>query len=407
MTTQQTATQQKWLSVIGIGEDGIAGLAPAARALVETAEILAGGERHLAMVPERAGQERFAWGKPFLASVEQLLARRGRRVCVLASGDPQWFGIGATLAQRVDPAEMTILPAPGAFALAAARLGWALDDVDCITLHGRPLEQLHFYLQRGARILALSEDGDTPAAAAALLARAGFGSAAITVLEHLGGAQERILGDRADAWSHGRCADLNTLAIAVAGGPANPRVPGLDDNAFLHDGNITKREVRAVTLSRLAPQPGELLWDVGAGSGSIGIEWLRADRRNRAIAIEARETRRQMIAQNALQLGVPRLEIRGGTVPDALDGLPAPDAVFIGGGILAEGLVERCVAALKPCGRLVANVVTLEGEAAIVQGWQRHGGELSRLYVARADHVGRFHGWHAMMPVTQWSLVKE
>jgi precorrin-6Y C5,15-methyltransferase (decarboxylating) len=385
----------------------MAGLSPAARALIEAAELLVGGARHLGMVPERAGQRRLVWGRPFLDSLDGILAERGRRVCVLASGDPQWFGIGATLAQRLDPAEMTILPAPGAFALAAARLGWPLDAVDCITLHGRPLDQLHLYLHRRARILALSEDGGTPAAVAALLTRAGFGSARLVVLEHLGGAQERIVEGRADAWQQPRCADLNTLAIEAAGGPANPRVPGLDDNAFLHDGNITKREVRAVTLSRLAPQPGELLWDVGAGSGSIGIEWLRADRRNRAIAIEAREARRQMIAQNALQLGVPQLEIRDGTVPAALDGLPQPDAIFIGGGILAEGLVERCVAALKPCGRLVANVVTLEGEAAIVQGWQRHGGELSRLYVARADHVGRFHGWHAMMPVTQWSLVKE
>ncbi|MFC3675764.1 precorrin-6y C5,15-methyltransferase (decarboxylating) subunit CbiE [Ferrovibrio xuzhouensis] len=399
--------QDKWLSVVGIGADGMAGLAPAAHALVAAAELLVGGERHLAFVPERPDQQRLVWGKPLLETIDRILAQRGRRVCVLASGDPQWFGAGATLAKRVPAEELMILPAPGAFSLAAARLAWALDAVDCITLHGRPLELLNLYLYRGAHILALSEDGAMPAAVAAHLAKAGFGSAEITVLENLGGAQERIISGRADAWSHARCADLNTLAIAISDGPANARVPGLDDNVFLHDGNITKREVRAVTLSRLAPLPGELLWDVGAGAGSIGIEWLRADHRNRAIAIESRESRRYMIAQNALQLGVPQLDIRGGDAPAVLEGLPAPDAIFIGGGILTDGLLERCMAALQPCGRLVANVVTLEGEAAIVQGWQKFGGELSRLGVARADHVGRFHGWHAMMPVTQWSLVKE
>ncbi|WP_341705623.1 precorrin-6y C5,15-methyltransferase (decarboxylating) subunit CbiE [Ferrovibrio sp.] len=400
-------TQQPWLSVIGLGEDGIAGLAPAARSLIDAAELLVGGERHLALVPEKSGQQRRSWSSPLLDLVDQLVQQRGRRICVLASGDPQWFGIGVTLAKRVPAAEVVILPGISAFSLAAARMAWAVDAADCITLHGRPLALLNLHLHPGARILALSEDGKTPAAVAAHLAKAGFGSAEITVLEHLGGPRERIVSARADAWPYADCADLNTLAIAVQDGPAWSRLPGLDDNVFLHDGNITKREVRAVTLSRLAPFPGDLLWDVGAGSGTVSIEWLRADRRNRAIAIEARDSRRQMIAQNALLLGVPQLDIRDGTVPGALDGLPAPDAIFIGGGILVDGLVDRCVAALKPGGRLVANVVTLEGEAVIVQGWQRHGGELSRLAVARADHVGRFHGWHAMMPVTQWSLVKE
>jgi len=405
MTTQ--SQPMVWLSVIGLGEDGPDGLTPAARALIDNAELLIGGERHLALVPERPGRQHLPWTRPLLDLVDRIAEQRGRRVCVLATGDPQWFGIGVTLSKRIPAEEMLVLPGISAFSLAAARMAWAVDAAECITLHGRPLALLNLHLYPGARILALSEDGRTPAAVAAHLAKAGFGDAIVTVLEHLGGPRERIVSGRADQWSHGDCADLNTLAIALHGGPGWSRLAGLDDNIFLHDGNITKREVRAVTLARLAPFPGNLLWDIGAGSGTVSIEWLRADRRNRAIAIESREARQQMMAQNALLLGVPQLDIRGNTVPDGLDELPPPDAIFIGGGILVDGLVDRCITALQPGGRLVANVVTLEGEAAIVQGWQRHGGELSRLAVARTDHVGRFHGWHAMMPVTQWSLVKE
>jgi precorrin-6Y C5,15-methyltransferase (decarboxylating) len=398
----------RWLSIVGIGEDGLDGLAPAARGLVETAGLLIGGERHLAMVPARDGQERIAWAAAQLvAQADGIAQHRGRPTCVLASGDPMWFGIGATLSKRIPAAEMAVIPHPGAFSLAAARLLWPLDAADCLSLHGRPLDLLAAFLAPGARLLVLTENGAAPAKIADFLSRRGFGGAQLTVLEHLGGAQENILTGAARDWPHRSCADLNLLAIEINDGPGLTRLAGLEDDLYLHDGNITKREIRAVTLARLAPFPGDLLWDVGAGSGSISIEWLRADRRNRAIAIESKETRRGMIAQNALALGVPQLEIRAGSVPEALNGLPAPDAVFIGGGITTEGLIERCWQVLKPGGRLVANVVTLEGESVLEQARRDHGGDLARFSVQRAEPVGRFHGWHAMMPVTQWSALKE
>lgn len=399
---------QKWLSIVGIGEDGLDGLSAAARALVESADLLIGGERHLAMVPARDGQERITWApSQLLAQADGLAQYKGRRSCVLASGDPMWFGIGATLSKRIPAAEMTVVPHSGAFSLAAARLLWSLDAIDCLSLHGRPLDLLNAVLTPGARLLLLTENGAAPAKIAAHLVARGFGSAQLTVLEHLGGTAENILTGSAKDWPHKSCADLNLLAVEVKDGPGLTRLAGLEDDLYLHDGNITKREIRAVTLARLSPFPGDLLWDVGAGSGSISIEWLRADRRNRAIAIESKDTRRSMIAQNALALGVPQLEIKAGSAPDALHGLPEPDAVFIGGGITTDGLIERCWQALKPGGRLVANVVTLEGESVLVQARRDHGGDLARFAVQRAEPVGRFHGWHAMMPVTQWSVTKE
>lgn len=398
----------KWLSIVGIGEDGLGGLSAAARALVLEADLLIGGERHLAMVPQKTDQERIAWAaSQLLAQADGLAQYKGRRCCVLASGDPMWFGIGATLSKRIPASEMTVVPHPGAFALAAARLLWPLDAVDCLSLHGRPLDLLNAFLTPGARLLLLTENGAAPAKIAAHLATRGFGSTQLTVLEHLGGATENVQTGTAKDWPHQTCADLNLLAVEVKDGPGLTRLAGLEDDLYLHDGNITKREIRAVTLARLSPFPGDLLWDVGAGSGSISIEWLRADRRNRAIAIEHKEARRSMIAQNALALGVPQLEVKAGSVPEALHGLPEPDAIFIGGGITTDGLIERCWRALKPGGRLVANVVTLEGESVLEQARREHGGDLARFSVQRAEPVGRFHGWHAMMPVTQWSVTKE
>lgn len=398
----------RWLSVVGIGEDGIEGLSAAARTLIESADLLIGGERHLAMVPVEEDQERIAWtASQLLAQADGIAQYRGRPTCILASGDPMWFGIGATLAKRIAADEMTVVPHPGAFSLAASRLIWALDAVDCLSVHGRPLDLLTPFLTPGARLLVLTENGAAPAKIAAHLTKRGFGSAQLTVLEHLGGAQENSLTGTAKDWPHKDCADLNLLAVEVRDGPGLTRLAGLEDDLYLHDGNITKREIRAVTLAKLAPFPGDLLWDVGAGSGSISIEWLRADRRNRAIAIENKDTRRSMIAQNALALGVPQLDIKAGSVPEALNGLPDPDSVFIGGGITTDGLIERCWQALKPGGRLVANVVTLEGESVLEQARRDHGGELARFSVQRAEPVGRFHGWHAMMPVTQWSVTKE
>jgi len=328
---------------------------------------------------------------------------------VLATGDPMHFGIGVALARRVPAAEMTIIPAPSAFSLACARLGWPLPEVATLTLHGRPRDLLNFYLQPGARLLVLSENAATPAAVAALLSAHGYGGSRLTVLEHMGGSKERIRSLAADHWQANDVADLNTLAIECIADPGArllPRVPGLPDSAFHHDGQLTKREIRAVTLASLAPIPGQLLWDVGAGCGSVGIEWMRSDPSCRAVALERDEARRRLIADNAAALGVPKLEIVAGTAPEALHALAAPEAIFVGGGASHGGMIETCWAALKPGGRLVANAVTVEGEASLAAWRARFGGELTRIAVVRAEPVGPYGGWRPMMPVTQLAMIK-
>ncbi|MBK3737415.1 precorrin-6y C5,15-methyltransferase (decarboxylating) subunit CbiE [Azospirillum brasilense] len=399
----------RWLSVVGIGEDGWDGLSPAARALVEGAELLAGGARHLALVPELSGQERLPWPSPLSDAYPALRARRGQRVCVLASGDPSWYGIGATLSKLVPVEELSIVPAPSSFSLAAARLGWPLQDCGTLTVHGRPLELVIPHLQPGARLLVLCWDGTTPARLAALLTARGFGPSRLTALESMGGPCERRIVATAEEWSSERVADLNTLAVecvAAPGARALPRTPGLPDDWFEHDGQITKREIRAVTLSWLAPRRGELLWDVGAGSGSIGVEWMLSDPTNRAIAVEYKADRAARIPANAAAFGVPGLELVRGKAPEALDGLPAPDAVFIGGGLTNDGVLDACWSALKPGGRIVANAVTLESEALLIATHKRRGGQLSQIAVSRAAPIGGFTGWRPLMPVTLWLAEK-
>ncbi|HZS81809.1 MAG TPA: precorrin-6y C5,15-methyltransferase (decarboxylating) subunit CbiE [Stellaceae bacterium] len=397
-----------WLSIIGIGEDGLAGLSDAARTLIAGAELLVGGARHLAMVPPGRA-ERLAWERPLKATVARIAARRGRPVAVLASGDPMCYGVGVTLARRFDRAEMTILPQLGAFSLAAARLAWPLADCETLTLHGRPLERLLRHLAPDQRLLVLSEDGGTPAAIARLLCAAGWGPSRLAVLEHLGGAAEAVIEASAADWGERRCADLNTVAILCRAGPEArilPRAAGLPDDAFLHDGQITKRELRAATLAALAPLPGQLLWDVGAGCGSIAIEWLRAAPRTAAIAIERDAARRYLIARNAAALGVPELRIQGGEAPAALAGLPQPQAVFLGGGIATAGLLDSLWDTLPAGGRLVANAVTLAGEAALAAFCERRGGALTRIAVARAAPIGAQLAWRPLLPVTQLAATK-
>lgn len=398
-----------WLSVVGLGEDGLEGLTPAARALVETAEVLVGGRRHLAMVPED-GRERLIWPTPLEALFTEIEARCGQRVCVLASGDPMTFGVGVKLARRFPIAEMAILPGRSAFSLAAARLGWGLMDVECLTLHGRPLALLEGYLQPCARLLILSDSGETPAKVAKMLCERGFDQSAMTAFEHLDGPAEKRTDSTATDWPARAVADLNTIAVECVAGPGArilPRVAGLPDEAFRSDGQLTKREVRAATLARLAPSPGQLLWDVGAGAGSIGIEWIRTCARNRAVAVERDGSRVTMIAENAQSLGAPSLEIVAGEAPEALEGLETPDAVFIGGGASAgTDLLEFCWEALGPGGRLVANVVTLEGEAVLKACHDLWGGEMVRIAVSRLAAVGPYRGWRPMMSVTQLAALK-
>lgn len=402
-----------WLTVIGIGDDGLAGLASSARALVETAELLVGGERHQGMVAHTAA-ERLTWEGGVHRAAEAIARWRGRRVVVLATGDPMWYGGGANLSRIFGPDELTVIPYPGAFSMAAARMLWPMADVACVSVHGRPFETLGLHIQPGARLLVLSRDGETPGRAAALLAGRGFGASRITVLEHLGGPRERRLDGVAETWSHPRTADLNTLAIECRAGPEArllPPVPGLPDALFESDGQLTKREVRAAAIAALAPLPGQMLWDVGAGSGSVAIEWLRAapgqrtldGREARAVAIEREAGRCAVIARNAVALGVPQLEIVHGEAPDALTGLAGPpDTVFVGGGLARRGLLDRCWDALAPGGRMVANGVTLDSSALLLDFRKRHGGELTRLAISRAEPVGRLTAFRPLMEVTQY-----
>lgn len=397
-----------WLGIVGIGEDGLEGLSHEARALVDQAEVLIGGARHLAMLPDD-GRERLTWPNPLIKLVEDIVRRRGTKVCVLATGDPLHYGIGVTLARHVPAEEMTIIPGVSAFSLACARLGWALATVETLTLHSRKLESLHRVLCPGAKVLALSNDGATPAAVAEILIARGYGDSAMTVLEHMGGPKEHKITNTAANWNEAKVADLNTIAIECTAGQdvtLLPRVPGLPDDAFTHDGQLTKREVRAATLAALAPIPGQRLWDVGAGCGAIAIEWLRSHPSCRAIAIERQAARIAMIEKNAHNLGTPEIEIIAGEAPAALKDLAPPDAIFIGGGLSGENLVEDCWQALKPGGRLVANAVTLEGEQSLIEAYNRLGGNLTRIAIARADSVGRFTAWRPLRPVTQWAVTK-
>jgi precorrin-6B C5,15-methyltransferase / cobalt-precorrin-6B C5,C15-methyltransferase len=390
-----------WLTVVGMGDDGFAGLGKAARRALIDAQVIYGGERHLAMLPVCLSAAREPWPQPF--DIAAVLARRDTPVCVLASGDPMFYGVGATLARHVPADELRVLPAPSSVSLAAARLGWPLQDVATVSLVGRPLAALQRHLHDGARVFVLSADGATPAAVAAWLAQCGFGATRMIVMEHLGSAAERLIDGRAESWQIGGTASLNVIALECARDASAPRLaltPGLPDDAFRHDGQLTKRDVRALTLGRLAPAPGELLWDVGAGCGSIGIEWMRAHPACRAIAIEADNERQRFIEHNREALGVPNLQLIAGNAPDALDGLPAPDAIFIGGGVTVHGVLDACWHALKSGGRLVANAVTLEGEAALTAWRARHGGTLTRIALAQAQPLGGFETWRAALPIT-------
>ncbi len=395
-----------WLSIIGIGEDGLEALSPAARALIAEAELIIGGERHLALLPGD-DRERLAWPSPLSLLVDRILDFRGRRVTVLATGDPMSFGIGSTLVKHVPAEEMIILPSQSAFSLAANRLAWPLDGCGQITLHGRPLDTLALHVHPRARLLILSHDAGTPAAVAEWLRERGFGDSRMTALSHMGGETEARHTGVAAGWSHD-VADFNTLGVECLAGPDavwHPRTAGLPDDAFEHDGKMTKREARALALAKLRPHAGSLLWDIGAGCGSIAVEWLRAAPGAKAIALEPQAQRRAMAARNAVALGVPQLEILDRSAPDGLAGLPQPDAIFVGGGIADETL-SAAIRALPIGGRLVAHAVTLESEAILLAHHARLGGELIRLSVARAEPVGPWHGWRPAMPVTQWAFEK-
>jgi precorrin-6Y C5,15-methyltransferase (decarboxylating) len=405
------------VTVAGIGADGWPGLSQLTRDAIERAEVIIGGPRHLALLPATVRGRGVPLPSPLLPGLPEVIAAHadaadaGGALVVLASGDPMFYGIGSTLARLLGPERLRVLPHPSSVSLAAARLGWPLDDVDVVSLVGRPRELLHPLLQPGRRVLALTASDTAAADVRAVLDARGFGASPLTVLADLGGQDERVTG--ADGEAGGVAEPHSRLAIIAlecrfdpAAAPV-PRSPGLPDDAFEHDGQLTKRELRALALAALAPVPGQLLWDVGAGSGSIGIEWMRVHPASRAIAIEPRADRRERIARNAAALGVPGLRVVAGAAPRALAGLDVPDAVFIGGGVTVDGVVAACLDALGLGGRLVANAVTLEGQAVLADWRQRLGGTLTRIGVERAEGLGNFTTWRPALPVVQWSIRKK
>ena len=400
-------TSQKWLAIIGIGEDGLSGLSSIARSLIDTAEILVGGDRHLDMLPADV-RSRLVWAFPIESTIQQIISCRGKSVCVLASGDPLWFGIGTTLLKKIPMEEIVIIPSPSTFSLICARLGWSLNEVETLSLCGRPASLLHTYIYPNAKLLILSSGEKTPEVVANILCDRNFSNSKITVLEHLDGEKERITSNIASQYQHfPEFANLNAIAVECIPNPDAKilsRIVGLSDDVYHHDGQLTKCEVRAITLSALAPNGGELLWDVGAGCGSIAIEWMRSHPRCQAIAIE--KSRTHFISENAIALGTPNLKIIEGKAPEILQGLPTPDAIFIGGGATVPYLFETCWENLRSHGRLVANIVTLEGEQKLFQWQQKYGGTLTQISISRAEAIGAFLGWKPMRPVTQWQVIK-
>ncbi|MFY9629836.1 MAG: precorrin-6y C5,15-methyltransferase (decarboxylating) subunit CbiE [Methylocystis sp.] len=394
---------QRWLSLIGIGEDGA--LTPAARALIDDAALIVGGSRHLALIGATSAA-RMQWPSPF--TIDAVLARRGEKVVVLASGDPFFYGVGELISRHVAPDEMFCMPSPSAFAFAASRLCWSQQDCALLSLHGRAFERITPHFQPGRRLLVLSWDGTTPALLAEHLTSRGFGESVLHVLENLGGPRELARSARAASFALTDIGSLNTVGVELVAAPGArviPLTPGLPDEWFEHDGQITKRDIRAVTLAALAPRKGELLWDIGAGSGSIGIEWMLADPANRAIAIEADPARAARIARNASSLGVPDLDIIMARAPEGLAGLALPDAIFVGGGADAR-VLDIAWEALPQNGRIVVNAVTLETQSLLAQAFNEHGGDLAHVQIARARAVGRFHALDPAMPVLQWRAVK-
>jgi precorrin-6Y C5,15-methyltransferase (decarboxylating) len=398
----------KWLTIVGVGEEGYEGLGAAARAAIATAEVIVGSERLLDYLPPSTA-ERHLWPQPFSAVIDRIRPLAGRRTVILATGDPLNYGAARKLLEFIPFAEVTIIPHLSAFSLAAARVGWSLPDCDTLTLHGRDAANIEAYIQPAVRLLILTADASTIAEVARRLTARGFGGSTITVLENMGGPRERQSSFVAEALPATSFSDLNTLAIHCIAGPQAQilaRMPGLPDQAFEHDGQITKREVRAATLAALSPAPDQLLWDVGAGCGSIAIEWMRSARGAEAVAFEHDPLRIAMIGRNADRLGTPRLAIVAGDAPATYKGQPRPDALFVGGGLGIPGLFEAAWEALRPGGRAVVNVISIEGELHLYDLHEKHGGDLARIEVSHLTRIGELRALRPRMAVTQWRAVK-
>lgn len=402
------------ITAVGIGDDGLDGLSVSARTLLDDATFIVGAPRHLKMLTADDARERLQWSKDLAGDIEKLVSYRDtHKICVLATGDPLMHGIAVQLITRFGADQVHVYPSPSAFSLAAARMGWSLNDpmLSCLSVHAKPFDVLNRFLHAGVRLLILSRDGDTPEQIAALLVERGFGNSVINVLERIGGALEKRSDLTANQGVSGKIDNLNTVAVECvpdAQAKAYSLAPGLPDDAFDHDGTITKPEVRAVTLAALAPKPGETLWDIGAGNGTVAIEWLRVEPRSHAVAIERDWVRASRIRRNAQTLGVPELHVVEGEFPMAKDqSLPAADVVFIGGGIVGgDDVLANALNVLKAGGRLVANAVTLEAQAKLIDAQQKYGGDLVRIGVAKSGAVGPHQGLKPALDVLQWRMIK-
>ncbi|MCL2585618.1 MAG: precorrin-6y C5,15-methyltransferase (decarboxylating) subunit CbiE [Streptosporangiales bacterium] len=397
------------VTVVGIGADGWPGVPDGTRSLVLGAAVVLGGQRHLALLPDVPGQRREPWPSPLRSGLPGLLGSLsgdGGDVVALASGDPLVSGIGTTLIDLLGADSVTIVPAVSSVALARAALGWSAESCAVVSVTRSDPSAVLRELAPGRRVLVLSADETTPGAVARLLTGAGYGASAMTVLGDLGSDSASRISSAAAAWSGASVSRLNIIALELSGPHAGGWVAGLPDDSFEHDGQLTKRDLRASALARLAPAPGEHLWDVGAGAGSVGIEWMRAHPSCTATAIESSEVRSERITRNAARLGVPGLRVITGQAPSALAGLAAPDAIFIGGGATRPGVLGACLNALRAGGRLVAHGVTLDTERVLANSYAARGGELTRIAVETAAPIGSFTGWTPARTVTQWTLVR-
>ncbi len=393
--------------VVGISADGWRGLADAARDELRGARVIYGATRQLALLDDAEHEltgTREAWRSPMSAHLTEVLEKASGRVHILASGDPMFHGVGASIVARVGAEHVRVYPAVSSASLACARLGWDLATTRIVSAVTADPEVALTEATAGGRLLVLSRNETTPAAVAELLSQNGFGDSTMTVLEQLGGPDERIRSSSAGAWVHSPVDPLNIVAVDCVG-PRRSRMPGRDDDTYDHDGQITKSTVRAVTVAALEPTGAQLLWDIGSGSGSVAIEWLRADDRGRAIAFEQNTERAERLTANARRHGVGhRLSLRG-AAPEALSDAPPPDAVFIGGG-LDEKVLAAAWNALRPSGRIVVNAVTVENQEILVRRHAEHGGTLRRLSVETVAPLGTMTTWRPALPIVQWAATR-
>ncbi|MFQ3361058.1 MAG: precorrin-6y C5,15-methyltransferase (decarboxylating) subunit CbiE [Alphaproteobacteria bacterium] len=400
-----------WLTIIGIGDNGLEGLSEKSISKINNAEYVFGGERHLSFIPDN-GIKKILWKNPIKNSVDHIMSLKPRPVCVLSSGNPLWHGIGSTLLKYISIDEMLIYPSPSVFSLACAKIGWDSNDVEAVSLHTNPVSFIEKYLQPSVKLFLLTRDSKTPIEVADYLNKRGFNKSKFIIFENLGGVNENITRTTVESFGLKDISRLNVICIeCIADTDANyySCIPGLPNEIFNNDGQITKREIRAATIAKLTPFKDDLLWDIGAGSGSVSIEWMRSSKNLKAIAIECDSHRVEFLKKNAIELGVPNLEIIQGRAPDILAGLKKPNAIFIGGGLSGDNgiaIIEKSINSLLPNGRLVINAVTIETEILLINNYKKYGGDLTRIAVSKIKKVGSSNAWDDYMPVVQWSYHK-